>query len=830
MGVGESSPTFCCPMRHNALLQFFTRKEIIVGALVLLATFLRVYRLTDFPPALFLDEAFNATDVLRVLRTPSHPIFFEANTGREPLMIYLEAFGVWLWGVRDWALRIFPAMIGILTVPMLYRLGASLYADESRGKIIGALAAAILAVSFWHLHLSRLLLRVIAYALFSTITVWLFWRAWHSWQMRDFALTGLALGITLYTYLSARALPFVFIAFGLIVILLDIVQHRALFNRRRALLGLAVMLIVASILFIPLGIYFFQHPGSFFLRASYVSIFSGDAQGLASLPYTVTQTIRMFIDQGDTNPTHNLPGLAALNPIAALGFWIGIGLALASFKSKPVYVLLITWLGLNLAPTMLSVDNPHFLRTLGALPPALILAADGLTWLWQRITRRWNPLWLVIGMTVFGGVVTFNDYFNHWGPNPTTYQMFDGARRTILERALTLSQTNVVVIPFDTYSTPSAQFYLANRFGTSRPLDDSTRIDSAIWIGVGGIERTVVILRPDGSALIPQPLDDALVARLNERLGAASAINNPFGQPIATELRLSDAAIFLRTLKPQHPVNADLGGQIRLLGYDLDPARVSPGDQVRVIYYWQALTDVEYDYLVSSTLLDAHSNAFTQRLSEPLSDHAPTSTWRRGAIILDIGEIKIPTTVHPGKYRFELGVINRSDPTPLALANGQDRILLTPITVPREPVNPNGIQNPLAIRLGEPTSITLLGYDLVPARQGAPLLVTLYWRAERAMSADYSVFVHLLDANGNLVAQHDGAPQNGDAPTSWWQPGDLIADPHQVIVPADLAPGQYTLEIGVYDSVNGVRLAVFDVNGKRQMNDAWLLPIDSAGR
>ena len=817
-------------MPRNYILRIFNRTEIILIGIILIATFLRVYRLTDFPPALFLDEAFNATDVLRVLRTPSHPIFFEANTGREPLMLYLEALGAWLWGLRDWALRIFPAMIGILTVPMLYRLGASLYVDESRGKIIGALAAAMLAVSFWHLHLSRLLLRVIAYALLSTLTVWLFWRAWRSRRLRDFAWSGVALGATLYTYLSARVFPFVFIAFGLIVILLDLFQRRASFDWRRGLLGIAVMLIVAGVLFIPLGIYFLQHPGSFFLRASYVSIFSGDAQGLASLPYTITQTIRMFIDQGDTNPRHNLPGQPALNPAGTLGFWIGLGIALALFKSKPVYVLLLLWLGVNLVPTMLSVDNPHFLRTLGALPPALVLAADGLTWLWQRITRRWNPRWLVIGMTVVGGIVTGNDYFNIWGPNRTTYQMFDGARRTILDRALVLSQTNDVVIPFNIYSTPSAQFYLANQFSTSRPLDDATQVDSAIWIAAGGIERTVVILCRDGRVLVPQPLDDALVTRLNEQLGRASAINNPFGQPIATESRLTAAATFLRALNPQFPVNADLGGQIRLLGYDLNPPHVSPGDNVRVTYYWQALTDIEYDYLVSSTLLDAHANALAQRLSEPAYDQAPTSTWRRGAIILDAGEIKIPPNAHPGMYRFELGVLNRSDPTPLALANGQDRVLLAPITVPREPVNPNGIQNPLTIRLGDPTSITLLGYDLVPARQGAPLLVTLYWRAERAMSTDYSVFVHFLDANGNLVAQHDGAPQGGNAPTSWWSPGDVIADSHEIIIPADLAPGQYTLEIGVYDSVNGVRLPIFNPNGTRQTNDAWLVPVEVTGR
>jgi hypothetical protein len=91
----------------------------------------------------------------------------------------------------------------------------------------------------------------------------------------------------------------------------------------------------------------------------------------------------------------------------------------------------------------------------------------------------------------------------------------------------------------------------------------------------------------------------------------------------------------------------------------------------------------------------------------------------------------------------------------------------------------------------------LLGYEALPAEQ--TLTVTLYWEALAQMGYDYTVFVHLLDADGNQVAQHDGQPWwEVSIPTTTWQPGEKLRDRHTLALPPDLPPGTYHLWVGAY--------------------------------
>ncbi|MCS6871933.1 MAG: glycosyltransferase family 39 protein [Anaerolineae bacterium] len=83
-------------------------------------------------------------------------------------------------------------------------------------------------------------------------------------------------------------------------------------------------------------------------------------------------------------------------------------------------------------------------------------------------------------------------------------------------------------------------------------------------------------------------------------------------------------------------------------------------------------------------------------------------------------------------------------------------------------------------------------------RQADTVRVTLLWRALRAPALDYSVSAFLLDSSGRLVAQHDGVPLNGNAPTSAWRAGDLKLDSHRIVPPPDLPSGEYTVGVKVY--------------------------------
>jgi hypothetical protein len=92
------------------------------------------------------------------------------------------------------------------------------------------------------------------------------------------------------------------------------------------------------------------------------------------------------------------------------------------------------------------------------------------------------------------------------------------------------------------------------------------------------------------------------------------------------------------------------------------------------------------------------------------------------------------------------------------------------------------------------------------AREPNRIIVTPAWDVRVAPAADYQVFLHLLDMQGQRVAALDVAPGGADfPPTSAWQPGRQIAVPLPLELPPDLAPGTYRLMLGIYEAMGGVR-------------------------
>jgi hypothetical protein len=109
-----------------------------------------------------------------------------------------------------------------------------------------------------------------------------------------------------------------------------------------------------------------------------------------------------------------------------------------------------------------------------------------------------------------------------------------------------------------------------------------------------------------------------------------------------------------------------------------------------------------------------------------------------------------------------------------------------------------------------------LGYHLTTQQ---PASLTLYWRAQAPPPARYTVFVHVLDASGQVVAQFDGPPVHGLYPSDAWWPGQIIADEHSLALP----DGATTLLIGLYDPASMARLPVTDGKGQAVPEDAiWV--------
>jgi len=105
--------------------------------------------------------------------------------------------------------------------------------------------------------------------------------------------------------------------------------------------------------------------------------------------------------------------------------------------------------------------------------------------------------------------------------------------------------------------------------------------------------------------------------------------------------------------------------------------------------------------------------------------------------------------------------------------------------------------------------ILLLGTEMAPPQEITPTLVlTLTWQAVEPVAADYTTFVHLLDGEGDKIAQRDGQPCGGECPTSTWQPGAIVVDRYELSVPPGSNPGPHSLALGLYLLESGRRAAV----------------------
>jgi 4-amino-4-deoxy-L-arabinose transferase-like glycosyltransferase len=265
------------------------------------------------------------------------------------------------------------------------------------------------------------------------------------------------------------------------------------------------------------------------------------------------------------------------------------------------------------------------------------------------------------------------------------------------------------------------------------------------------------------------------------------------------------------------PVKANFSGKLTLLGYDLPVRRAEPGGTFPLTLYWQAMTQLDQTYVVFNHLLDQQQRNWGGYDRWP-QETANTILWHPGEIVIDTFNLPVNPNAPSGIYTIDLGLYNQADltATPLPLiqdgrALDQNGVRIGPVKVGGPPpefvLSPHALkpQNEVEAILGTPPVISLRGYDLTQQADG--LQLTLYWESLSQTAVDWSVFVHVRNAAGQIVAQADGPAGGGAYPTSLWEPGEIIVD--HVVLPLDhLKESQHDLFIGLYDLTTGNRLVV----------------------
>lgn len=251
--------------------------------------------------------------------------------------------------------------------------------------------------------------------------------------------------------------------------------------------------------------------------------------------------------------------------------------------------------------------------------------------------------------------------------------------------------------------------------------------------------------------------------------------------------------------------NALIVPQVDILGYDLEPNPPQPGTPTRVNVYYRAR---ERMYPMYASLLSVHDltgKPLADYPGFPASFYYPTYRWQAGDVYRDAFTIYFPGDAPMGFYNLELFWYVYDLDARKPDYSRESHAALGEMRV--GDVDAANITHAANARLGE--AITFLGWSGTPnIARGQPLALDLFWRGERELRDAYTVFVHLVDANGQVVADADAPPSSGLYPTNRWRANETVRDRHTLNIPGELAPGTYSLAIGMYLPATGARLPI----------------------
>jgi 4-amino-4-deoxy-L-arabinose transferase-like glycosyltransferase len=400
---------------------------VALFSIIALGTALRLAWLGSHPPGINQDEAMRAYDAWCLLNTGkdhhgnSWPIFLRAFGEYHPgALIYLLIPFQALLGMNVWSTRLPSALLGVISIPAWYAALRPYY-----GRRTGLLAALLLAISPWHLILSRMAFEVSICVPLLILCAALLARSSPAGDGRRTGSAGLLaagflLGLCSWTYNAMR----VFVPVLAAVAAIGAAPWRGAGGgrlRRHAgpfILGLGIALL-------PFLYASITSPREVWRRAA-TEVLRGEPGAAASAVlgalrvYALQLSPSFLFTEGDPSPAQSIPGHGMLQPLEAVFLCAGILRVFLRRRQEPIGRMILLWLLAAPLPAALTrLEAGHALRSAAAIPACAALSAIGLDYLLHAV-RRWRPRLqrpasilvtiLLAGMTLNLAKTYFRDY------------------------------------------------------------------------------------------------------------------------------------------------------------------------------------------------------------------------------------------------------------------------------------------------------------------------------------------------------------------------------------------------------------------------------------
>lgn len=360
-----------------------------------IAVFFRVYQINDVPREMFSDHAEKLADVYDVLNGQTK-IFFERNTGREAMQMYLTAWvmSIFNTGYSFLSLKLGTLFVGLVMLPYVYLLG-----KEIGNRHVGLIAMILIGVAFWPNTIERVALRFIFYPAFVAPTLYYLIRGLRRSNRNDFILVGIALGIGLHSYSPIRVLPIV-VTLAVVLFLLH-KQSRGI--RRQTIIHFGILSIFSLVLFLPLLRYITEAPENMTLFSYRTLTRLGTIeQSYPGNPMTIFlqnlwDALRMINVTNSSAWAVSIPFRPMLDAVSAALFLMGVVLLLVRYMQQRHWqdIFLLVSIPFLMLPSILAlafpIENPTANRAGGAMVPVFLIAAIALESLLRRVKESQLP-------------------------------------------------------------------------------------------------------------------------------------------------------------------------------------------------------------------------------------------------------------------------------------------------------------------------------------------------------------------------------------------------------------------------------------------------------
>lgn len=376
------------------------KTKIILFLIILIAGFLRFYQLAVNPPSLTWDEAawgynayslgLNGKDEFgRFL-----PFDYLESFGdfKPPVYAYLDILPVKIFGLSELAVRIPSALFGILSVFFTYLLTRRIFHQSKYSKYYALLTAFLLAISPWHILLSRAAFEANVASFFVISGAWAFLKGVQQ-KALYMILSVIPFSLAFYTFNSSR----VFVP--LLLLILSISYFKQLLNQKRTVI---ISLLFGLLLIAPIFQFLISPQAR--LRYNEVNIFSNieiittanqEIINDNNAPWSKIIHNRRFLFaksymqhyfdnlsfeflfiKGDGNPKFSIRSMGQMY-LWELPFLIA-GIILLIKKKEKKWWIIFSWLLLAITPAAVARETPHALRIENSLPMLQILTAYGI--------------------------------------------------------------------------------------------------------------------------------------------------------------------------------------------------------------------------------------------------------------------------------------------------------------------------------------------------------------------------------------------------------------------------------------------------------------------